>query len=204
MSQGHWLFSCFRHSRLLISSISHPHLAVWIKTPLSVNSQWERLALPRLSAHMAPREAWCFSLLFTDQQHLWEKPGRQPVTDWWMMWHLCSSLHRPFFPHPLTLAAWGETGMWSLMYIKLKVKLSSKPCISMWGKACLNGGWLSAHLTAWWQAQERREVQTRWVTSRSDRTQGRICIEMSKRPLKITHEKKRENYSSHGHPNHRL
>lgn len=164
----------------------------------------EACPAPTVCTHGAPGSLVFLPLVYRSTASLGEA-GRQPVTDWWMMWHSCSSLHRPFFPHPLTLTAWGETGMWSLMYIEVKVKTFLHTMhLYVNEKACLNGGWLSAHLTAWWQAQERREVQTRWVTSTSDRTQGRICIEMSERPLKITHERKRENYSCHSQPNHRL
>lgn len=66
------------HKQYSWGGISHPHLDVnqipALVKPASVRFI-EREAFPALTVRMLPQEAWCFSLLFTDRQHLWEKLG---------------------------------------------------------------------------------------------------------------------------------
>lgn len=72
---------------VVFRGISHPHLAVLIKTLLWSN---------QLSTSVCPKKPGV-SLVYRSTASLGEA-GRQPVTDWWMRRHSCatvSSLHSP-------------------------------------------------------------------------------------------------------------
>lgn len=167
--------------------LSHPHLAEWLKSlfskichPPLCDSQRRGLSGP----YSLPREAWGFSLLFTDRQHLWEKVGdsiRQ--TDGWLDTHvpLCHScIHLPSPTHTLSLK--GRIANAHACWWSSNLHLLFKACILLRRKAWwVNSGWLSACLTvnSWINRQDppqmtmlsSREGQ-HWVTGRADRTEG--------------------------------